>query len=127
GAARSAPRRSEAGALEPRRREADLGRAGHARPRLGNVLHVPVPRGLGTERREDDGERPPRALARHLDERLVKERMPVTHPDEDRQRGAPPSERLLETARLSERQLGEWRAAAPHLLLVGRDLLPPLP
>ena len=115
-------RGDEARVFEPRRREADLGRARDAGPRLGHVLHVALPRGLGAERRENDAERAPRSLARHLAERLVEERMPVPHSDEHGQRGPGLGERLLEPAGLGERELGERRAAARHLLVVMRDL-----
>src|SRR2546425_10374 len=115
-------RGDEARVFEPRRREADLGRARDAGPRLGHVLHVALPRGLGAERREDDAERAPRSFARHLGERLVQERMPVPHSDEHGQRGPGLGERLLEPAGLGERELGERRTAARHLLVEVGDI-----
>ena len=52
--------------------------------------------------------------------------MPVAHPDEHGQRRPALRERLLERARLGERELGKRRATARHLLVVVRDLLHPL-
>jgi hypothetical protein len=62
---------------------------------------------LGAQGREDDAERPAHALADYLGERLVQERTPVAHADEDGHDGAGLGQRALEPARLGECERGE--------------------
>jgi len=94
----------EALMLAPRRRVDDLGGAGHARAGGADVGHVALPRCLAAERRQDQADRAATAIGGHGGERFVQKRMPVPHPDVDRQRAARPRQRGAQPGRLSLRE-----------------------
>ena len=57
--------------------------------------------------------------ARHLGQRVGEKRMPVAHPDVDRQRRTAFLEPLTQPFGLRLRQAGEWRHAPEQLVVMG--------
>ena len=73
----------------------------------------------------DDADGAADAGARHLGKRVGEERMPVAHPDVDRQRRAGARQPLAQALGLAHRQLGDRRDAAEELVVM-RDFFDPL-
>ena len=89
-----------------------------------HVLAVLLAAGVAVVRRRDESDRTPCTCAPHLLERVVEQRVPVAHPDEDRQRPAGGLEALLKAFGLAFRELGDGRHSAEHLVVM-RDLFDP--
>src|SRR5216684_3242526 len=110
----------EARVIPPPRREGHLGSArADLRARVIHVPHVARPRGLGLEGRENDAEGATMAGLPHPRQGLPEEGMPVPHPDVDGKRGALARESLAKPFGLAQRQLGQGRSPADHLVVMG--------
>src|SRR5216684_3113568 len=110
----------EARVIPPPRREGHLGSArADLRARVIHVPHVARPRGLGLEGRENDAEGTAMAGLPHPRQGLPEEGMPVPHPDVDGKRGALARESLAKRLGLTQRQLGQGRSPADHLVVMG--------
>jgi hypothetical protein len=96
--------------------------APHLRACVRNVLTILLTARVAVMRRGDESDRATGTVGVHLPQRVGKERMPVAHPDVDRQRLAGCSKTRAQPVRLSHCDRGQRRHTVEQFVMV-RDLL----